>query len=549
MQQVTKRLLVVVIIILLSINTACTFNKNESPAPPAPKTVIKPGGQLRYGSLQEPNTLNPLMSDLLATAEFGKLIFSGLVTTNDKGEWIPDLAMEVPAVANGGVSSDGLTVTYRLKQGVAWHDGIPFTAEDVTYTWQFIMNRQANVMSREGYDKIVTVDVPNPYTAVVKFREYYAPFLTLFATILPKHKLENAVDMNKAPFNREPVGTGPFKFKEWRYGEALFLDANTSYFRGKPNLDGIIFKVIPDSTMAISQLKANEVDIVSNVNFAQYEQVKAIPGVRTVTTPTMVWEHFDFNLDNALFQDIQVRKAVALAIDRQAIVTNVFKGMAVPAVGDQSPLSWAYNPTQYSAARSINGAKELLIKAGWQLGPDEIFAREGRKLSFSLAIPAGNKEREQVAAAIAAQLKEAGILAEVRPIDAPAFFSDVLKNRRFETALFGWVAGLDPDNLDLWHSRKIPFAGNNYEGQNYAGWRNPEVDKLTDQGAKIVDVGARKEIYFRIQDLIREEVPVIPLYFHVNIDAVQETVANYQPGPSPAGSLWNAWQWGFVSSQ
>lgn len=515
--------------------------------PQNPTKEIKSGGQLTFGSLQEPNTLNPLLSDVLATAEVSSLLFSGLIVTNDKGEWIPDLALEVPTLQNGGVSPDGRTITYRLRQGVNWHDGAPFTAADVKFTWQTIMNRKVNIVQRDGYDKIASIDTPNPYTVVIHFREYYTPYLTLFSTILPQHILGTEDDINKAAFNRAPVGTGPFKFKEWRVAEAIVLEANSTYFRGKPKLDGIIYKVIPDPNVLLTQLKAGEVDIVTNINFAQLDQVKTIAGMNTVITPNMIWEHLDYNMDNPIFQDVRVRQAIVLALDRQAIINNVLKNVASPAAADQSPLSWAYNPTLQPAARDVNAAKELLIQAGWSQGTDGIFSKDGKKLSFSLTTTAGNKIREIVAQTIAQQLKEVGIGVEVRPIESKSFFDDILKNRRFDMAMYAWVGGVDPDNIDLWYSKKIPSRANGYDGHNFPGWRNSEVDTLTEKGITTVDIEARKQIYFRIQELIVQECPVVPLYFRADIDAVRKTIANYRPNPTPSGNLWNSWEWGFYT--
>jgi peptide/nickel transport system substrate-binding protein len=220
---------IVVLIAALLFSVGCS--RPADPAKLSGKTPLK-GGQLVYGSLQEPNNLNPLLSDLLSTAEVSSLIFSGLVLTNDKGEWVADLATEVPTRRNGGVSPDGLTVTYKLRSGVTWQDGAAFTSADVKYTWETIMNRKVNVISRDGFDKIAAVDTPDSNTVVIRFKEYYAPYLTLFSVILPKHILENAGDLNSAAFNRAPIGTGPFKLKEWRIAEAIILEANPKYFRG-----------------------------------------------------------------------------------------------------------------------------------------------------------------------------------------------------------------------------------------------------------------------------------------------------------------------------
>ena len=532
------------ILITMLLVSGCSSKSVPNPTPV--KREIKQGGQLVFGSLQEPDTLNPVLSDLLATSEVSSLIFSGLIITNDKGEWMPDLAAEVPTLQNGGVSQDGLTVTYKLRHGVTWHDGSLFTADDVKFTWQMIMNPKINVVSRDGYNKIKAIDTPDQYTVIIRFKEYYAPHLMLFSTILPKHALEAAEDVNKASFNRSPIGTGPFKFKEWRLAEAVVLEANSSYYRGKPNLNTILYKVIPDTNIMLSQLKAGEVDIVSNVAFAQLDQIKDIAGMQAIITPNMIWEHLDFNLDNALFQDVRVRQSIALGIDKQAIIANIFKGTASLAMGDQSPLSWGYNPEVKQEVRDVNAARDLLVQAGWKLGDDGVFVKDDRKLAFSLSIPTGNKSRETVASVIVQQLKEVGIAVEIRPIDAKIFFGDVLKKRGFETAMYAWVAGIDPNDISLWHSKWIPSSKNGYEGQNYPGWRNGEVDALTEQGAYTIDIERRKQIYFRIQDIIIQEHPVIPLYFRSNIEAVKSSVVNYRPNPTSSGNLWNAWQWGFA---
>ena len=531
---------IVAIVLLVS---GCSSTPTQNPV----KREIKQGGELVYGSLQEPDTLNPLLSDLLSTAEVSSLIFSGLITTNDKGQWIPDLAMEVPSLQNGGISRDGLTVTYKLRSGVTWHDGRSFTADDVKFTWQTIMNPKINIASRDGYDRIKAIDTPDSHTVIIRFKEYYPSHLMLFSKIIPKHILETTGDMNKAAFNRSPIGTGPFKFKEWRLAEAVVLDANAAYFRGKPNLNSIIYKVIPDSNIMLIQLKAGEVDIMSNVPFSQLDQVKDIAGIEAVVTPNLVWEHLDFNLDNALFQDGRVRQAIALGIDKQGILANVLKNAGSLALGDQSPLSWGYNTGLKSETRDVNAARELLQQAGWKLGDGGIFVKEGSKLAFALVIPTGNRPREVAASVMVQQLKEVGIAVELVPIDEKVFFTEVLKNRSFHMALYAWVAGIDPDNLSLWHSKKIPSRTNGYDGKNYSGWRNAEIDALTEQGVRMVDMEGRKQIYFRIQDLVMQEHPVIPLYFRSNIDAVKKNVANYHANPTPAGNLWDAWQWGILS--
>ncbi|MBP2653502.1 MAG: ABC-type transporter, periplasmic subunit [Firmicutes bacterium] len=539
---VGKYVLIISLIAVLSLSTGCGKWSGQMLKKPAP------GGNLVYGSLQKPDNLNPLLSDMVATQEIGSLVFSGLVLENSKGEWIGDLAIDVPSRENGEVSPDGLTVTYKLRQGVKWHDGAPFSAEDVKFTWQTIMNPNVNIVSKSGYDKISAIDTPDSNTVVVYYKEFYPPFLTLFRTILPKHLLEKEADINKAAFNRMPVGTGPFKLMVWNMTGELVFEANLDYFRGRPNLDQIIYKIIPEANLVLSQLEAREVDIIGNIPFSLYEQVKAISGVKAMLTPSMVWEHLDFNLDNALLSDAKVRQAIMLGIDRRAIVSGVLKGGGSPAAGDQSPLSWAYNPVLSVPGRDVNAARSLLTQAGWQQDSDGIFAKDGRKLILGLVTTGDNNVRESVARIIEQQLKEVGIGVNVQLVKPEVLFAEVLKNRRFEMALYAWVNGVDPDNTNLWHSKNIPGSHNGYKGQNYPGWRNAEVDRLVERGVHTYNLEERKQIYFALQQLIIDDVPVIPLYFRANIDAMRDTVINFSPNPM-SGNTWNVWEWGLTKKK
>jgi peptide/nickel transport system substrate-binding protein len=257
----------------------------------------------------------------------------------------------------------------------------------------------------------------------------------------------------------------------------------------------------------------------------------------------MVWEHIDLNLDNAKLQDPRVRQAISFAIDRQAIIAEAYRTAAVAAAADQWPVSWAARSDLAPLVRNVEAAKELLNQAGWRQGADGIFAKDGLRLSLSLVTTSNNKQREAATRLLTQQLREAGVEVTPRFIEIPALFSDVLPGRRFESALYAWYVGPDPDNSGLWHSRNIPGPNNAYKGKNYPGWRNAEIDRLLDQATRTVDTESRKQIYYRVQELFAQETPAIPLYFQSNIGIVKKTVLNYRPNASPAGNLWNAWQW------
>lgn len=509
---------------------------------PTKQRAAQVGGKIIYGSLYEPTTLNPLASNMVSTHEVASLIFSGLVFMNNQGSWQPDLVTDVPTLQNGGVSGDGRVVTYHLRNNVRWHDGKSFSADDVIFTWRLILNNKNNVLSREGYDQITSIEAPDKNTLVVRFREYYAPFLTLFPRILPKHLLEGA-DFAKGPFNRAPVGTGPFRFVKWRMAEEISLKANPDYHLGKPKLEEISYKIIPDSNLLLTQIKSGSVDIVGHLEPALIDQARAIDAFTVITNPTMIWEHIDLNLDNVRLKDVSVRLAISAAIDRQAIITEAYRGAATATAGDQWPGSWAARPDLAIPVRNLDLAKDLLNQAGWKLGGDGIYAKEGIRLSISMVSTGGNKQRETAVRIVTQQLREAGIELTARFVDIPVLFGELLPGRRFDSALYAWYVGADPDNGILWNSRNIPNQSNAYKGKNYPGWRNPEVDRLIDQASRTIDIDTRRQLYYRLQELLQQDMPVIPLYFHSNIGVVKKTVLNYQPNASPSGDLWNAWQW------
>ncbi len=520
--------------------TGCATDTKNGQTPSRP--ALQSGGSVVYGSLYEPVTLNPLSSDMVSVQEVASLIFSGMVYMDDKGEWQPDLAAELPTTANGGVSSDGRVITYRLRGNVKWHDGRPFSSDDVAFTWRLIMDPKNQIVSREGYDQIASVETPDPATVVIRFRQYYPAFLNLFSRILPRHLLEGA-DFAKAAFNRAPVGTGPFRFVEWRMAEEIHLRANPDYHLGKPLLDAIAYKIIPDMNILLTQIRAGSLDIVGNLDSSMVNQARAVDAVQVVMNPTMIWEHIDFNLNDIRLQDVRVRQAVSLAIDRQALIGEAYRGAAAAAAADQWPVSWAARTDLSVPERNVEQAKSLLSQAGWSQGGDGIFVRDGMRLSLNLVTTAGNKQREIAVRLLAQQLREAGVELTPRFVDTPALFGETLPGRRFDLALYAWYLGPDPDNGSLWHSRNIPGGSNGYRGKNYPGWRNAEVDALFDQAARTLDAGSRRQLYYRAQELFVQEVPAVPLYFYSNISAVKKNIVNYRPNASPSGNLWNAWQW------
>ncbi|WP_037351225.1 peptide ABC transporter substrate-binding protein [Anaeroarcus burkinensis] len=512
----------------------CSFGQNSEKAGSVTSPVSnRSGGQVVYASLHEPALLNPYLSDAVSVHEMSRLLFSGLVVSQPDGVLQPDLARELPTV-----SPDGLTIRYLLRTGVTWHDGAPFTAEDVRFTWEYIMNSKTQAISRDGYDRIRAVETPDPYTVVIKFREIYPDWVGLFKTILPKHLLAGT-DPNKGAFQRNPIGTGPFRLQEWRMADGLVFVANERYFRGKPKMDTIFYKIVPDETLLIAQAKSGEVDIAPHFGNQAYDQMRSQTNFQVFATPGPIWEQITFNMDHPLFKDLRVRQALALGLDRNLLAQQVLKGTGVAAWADQPAVSWAY-VNEGIPPRDLKTAKELLAQAGWLAQNGNMLQKEGKPLAFALTVPSGNKQRELAAQAIVQQWKELGVSVQLQVVDAKNF-EQTYRQRPFAAAFFAWVRGVDPDNRLYWHSR---FVGQG--GLNVAGWRNPQIDALTIQGATTPDMAARKEIYKQIGALMNTDVPVIPLYFRCQLDASKTGLNGFKPNPVE-GNLWNSWEWNWAT--
>lgn len=539
-KRVVKLALIGIATTVLIFGAGCGKTADKAETRPA---VLTTGGKINIGSAVEPETWNPFLSDVAVVQDIGRLLFGGLLLQNDKGEWLADLAAEIPTVENGGISQDGLTVTYRLKPGLKWQDGQNLTAADVKFTYEFVLKNRNQVAWREGYEKIQSVATPDSLTAVVRFGEPYSYRLHLFPYILPAHLSTELADPRQQNFNRLPIGSGPFQLKAWRRGDAMVFDANLQYHRGRPLLDSITYRIVTERQIVLSQLKIGEVDIVNQIGFDQLDTIRAVTGVNTFITRSAIWEHLDFNIDNPLFMDLRVRRAIALGIDRVELIEKTLKNAAFPAHTDIHPLSWAYNPNLNPAGRNLAAARELMSAAGWKPGSDGMLVREGRRLSFAITVPSNEQARQLAAAELSRQLRELGVEMRVQMVDSKQFFEQILPNRRFEAVLFAWSTSTEPENYDYWHSRRIPSPQNRLTGKNYAGWKSMEVDSLLESLKQSLDRNSRGEKYHRIEELLLLEVPIIPLYYRADAAAAKRNIENFRPNPF-SGIFWNVWEWG-----
>ena len=292
---------------------------------------------------------------------------------------VPELATVVPSLENGGISRDNRTITYHLRKGVSWQDGVPFSADDVIFTWHAVMNKRNNVPSTVGYDLIDSIERKDPWTIVVHLRRPYAPFISTFFgpsgnpyVVLPVHLLGKFGDLNHVQFNSKPVGTGPFVMERWQRGSKIVFRANPHYWRGAPKLREIWYTPIPDENTIVTLLKSHEADLEYNGAAANYPQYAGIAGARTQLTTFTQYGQLALNVRSPVLADVRVRRALWLAIDIKRFIADVSHGVNVPGYTDQPSFSWAYNPNTVHYDYDQAKARALLDAAGWKPGPDGV---------------------------------------------------------------------------------------------------------------------------------------------------------------------------------
>ena len=505
------------------------------------------GGQIVVGISQEPQNFNPIMPTIESQRGVHMCIFDSLWRIDAKGRYLPNLATEIPARSNGGLSSDGTLFTVRLRKGVTWHDGRPFTAQDVIFTWQTLMNPKVSAFSTVGFDQIASMSAADDLTLKIKMKQAYAPIFVVLSDmfIVPEHVLAKSADINKDEFNtRRPVGTGPFKFVEWAAGDHITLEANPAYHGPGPFLDRLIFKYIPDLTVLFTQFKTGEIDItgIQGIPVDLYPEAKTLPNTSLYVAPSTTYESIAPNLLLPLFQDKRVRPALYYGMDKKPIMEKISLGLVPEAETYVPPQSWAYNPKikghhKYDPEK----AKALLEGAGWKPGSDGIRVKDGKRLAFENACTAGNKQREQIQQLLQQQWRQIGVEMTISNKPAAVLFGEFYRMSKFQTILIGIAMGADPDHSFRLHSRYIPAKGG--MGRNSIAYENAEVDRLLDAGVKEVDQEKRKKIYFRLQEILVEDLPHLPIYHYVNIRATKAAIQGFQPNANMQEYTWNTNEW------
>lgn len=501
---------------------------------------------LRIADTAEPDHFNPLLSTMDLVYDLDSMVFSFLVIANEKGELIGDLATVVPSLRNGGISKDGLTYTYYLHRGVKWHDGALFTSRDVKFTIAAVMNPNNNTLHREAYDQITRVDTPDDYTIVVHLRARYAPFVTKFFSplqeggkgILPEHLLGKLHDINQIPFNSHPIGTGPFKFQSWERGRRIVLVRNDAYFKGRPKLERIDYEFLPDDNVIFNGVKTHDIDLVTSAPLNLYDQYKSLSDVAVYLVPWNAQSILPINERHAGLNELNVRKALTMAIDYDTVLRKITHGVGTMAhdIVPQVAIGYTDNPPYKYDPK---GANALLESSGWKLGPDGVRAKGAARLDYVIHISAGSAIGKELAAVFEEEFKAVGIKLSIKLYPYSVIFAHEgpVYGGRYDFTEYSTTLPYDPDNLfyvgcDYWFPK----------GENLYGYCDRQVDAGEKAGRVTVDARERARIYHTTEARIHDTIPWIPLY-NIRRPVVRNVdLKNFSANPSST-PWWNIWQW------
>lgn len=493
------------------------------------------GDTLIEGTIGEPTVLIPMLAGDNASHQVAGLVFNGLVKYDTDLSIIGDLA------ESWDISKDGLVITFHLRKGVKWTDGVEFTADDVMFGYKTIINEKTPTAYAEDFLQVKKAEVLDKYTFRVTYGKPFAPALSSWGNlvVLPKHLLEGK-DVTKSPLTRNPVGMGPYILKNWIPGQEVMLYSNHDYFEGRPYINEYVYRVIPDRATMFLELQTGGIDLM-DLSPLQYSKQTETDFFRKnfqkFRYPTFAYTYMGFNLKHPFFQDKRVRQAIAYAVDKQEIVDVVLFGLGKPSTGPYVPNTWPYNPDvkqyEYEPAR----ARQLLKEAGWEdTNDDGILEKDGRPFRFTILTNMGNTSRINTATIIQWRLAKIGIRVDIKALEWSTFVNEFIDKRRFEAVIIGWGIGLDPDQYDIWYSGKTKE-----KEFNFVSYSNPEVDALLEKGRRTFGIEERKKAYFRIQRILAEDLPYIFLYVPDATPIVQARFKGIKP--SPIGIEYNLPKW------
>ena len=530
--------------LVLALLTGCTRTASTGVAGRHSWTVPH---VLRVADLSDPDHLNPYLSEMDVTYDVASLIYSYLVVADDRGRLIGDLAAAVPTLANGGISRDGRTYVYRLRRGVLWHDGARFTSNDVVASWRAVMDPHNNTFEREGYDHVASISASGPYTVVVHLRDRYPPFVSRFFAplqeggkpILPAHVLASEGSFNTGSLSARPVGTGPFRFVSWARSDRIVLERFDRYFKGRPNLERIEMRFIPDDQTIANELQAHRIDLIVAPQTSLLSTYRATPGIVVTTAPWNTQAALIINTSKPVLHDLAVRQAIAAGVPYDEIIRDVTMGLYEPALNVVPPTAIGYEAFP-ERKQDLASANRLLDAAGWRRQSDGIRVRNGVRLEITVAGIAGATNGERALILLQAALRNVGIALAIKNYPYRTIFAapdGPVYGGTYEMAFYSNTINWDPDisnfvRCDRWYPA----------GQNIYRFCDPRLDVLEHAGLQSDDPALRAPIYRKANRLMWNDVPYIPVYEGRRLIVRSDDLREYRPNMTST-PWWNAWEW------
>mgnify|MGYP001163171392 CR=1 FL=1 len=499
---------------------APTTAAGEAPVAGAPKQ----GGTMVWLGHQEVAGLSPDDAGPDVQAVMINNIHNPLVYYNEFNE------LELVLADSYEIAEDGLTYTFKLKEGVKFHDGSDFTSADVKYTWDYYRNPDNGAVRAGLFTGVSEIETPDDLTVVVKMATINAASLANWASF-PIVQSTYHAEVGESTYRTAPIGTGAYKLKEWRAAEFTELEAFEDHFRGRPNIDIIRLEVVPEPSVRTIALQTGDADatvwpllVEDSLSFAQdpnYVVLKALGNSI---------KHFPLNNSLPQLSDKRVRQAMMYGLDRERIVADLWQGAASVAHSNIPPSSFYYDPNLKQYPYDVEQAKALLDEAGWVPGSDGVRAKDGVRLSFTMTTITGDQARRPIAEFAQQQLKEIGV--EIQLAEAPvASILEGLRNGTLESSIFNWTynnGAIEPDPFSTLHSTG---------GNNFNQFKNAEMDRLIEEGLQVVDPEERRKYYDQIQAIFVEEVPCLYLQYDEWLNVFSARVKGLPVDPK-ASTVW-----------
>jgi peptide/nickel transport system substrate-binding protein len=515
-----------------------------------------------YALYQEPQILNPEIATQTASGEVSAAIVEGLLQPAANGEYIPELATEVPTEENGGVvydaETDILVVTYHLREDVLWSDGKPFTCDDVLFTWEAIVHPESGAVSTSGYDQISSVECPDEYTVVVTYDPFFAPWLGRFTDIMPRHATGDPADMEKWPWNWNLVGTGPFRMTEWVPGDHITLVKNENYrfYPEKPHLDRLVIRITPSREAGKAMIQTGEVDFLWDLTEFDLPDLEGKPGVVLNVAPGVGTERLVLNLadpaldatddplnnPHPLLGDLNVRKAIEAAINKDEINEVLLFGAATVGTREVNVGPFAEGCEIAASVYDPDAAMALLDEAGFtDEDGDGIrecngcqFANPGDPLRLKIQTTTGNQLREQAEQLLIEYMADVGIDMYIENVPSSVLFASwssgaFRKHGQYDVLMYTTSESIDPHSQinGYFGADKIPTEENGGSGFNYSRWVNMDADAAIKAAGATPNISERVELYCTAMQYIADELPHIYLYDRAAADATSDKLTGY----------------------